>query len=61
MFLPDDLNKNVAAKKQGKKGEFAEPAARLIQAGGGLRIVLLLTIVLYSVLLWLLCECCIVT
>ena len=42
MFLPDDLNKNVAAKKQGKKGEFAEPAARLIQAGGGLRIVLLL-------------------
>ena len=51
MFLPDDLNKNVAAKKQGKKGEFAEPAARLIQAGGGLRIVLLLTIVLYSVLL----------
>ena len=29
-----DANTNVAAKKQGKKGEFAEPAARLIQAGG---------------------------
>merc|ERR1719370_1997224 len=25
----------LTTKKQGKKGEFAEPAARLIQAGGG--------------------------
>merc|ERR1712088_1258713 len=25
----------LSTKKQGKKGEFAEPAARLIQAGGG--------------------------
>ena len=28
------IDTTVAAKKQGKKGEFAEPAARLIQAGG---------------------------
>ena len=26
---------NVLDKKLGKKGEFKEPAARLIQAGGG--------------------------